>query len=409
MQKKQIRKAVTRKIVIRKIVLFTHGIETLWFFSLQLGKALEGFGYEVFYFDQCYTYDSLSRLLAFCQPRVTAVVSFNFDGCKGEDYMVDADGINFFEAREIPFINIVVDHPFYYHKFLPFLPADYTQVSIDREHQRYLERFFPDIRRGPFLPLAGTSLWTEKTLPSWEERTTEVVFTGNYTPPERFEKDITRIDDEYTAFYHGIIDDFIAHPHLDLTQGITKHLWEEVEDITEEGIREIMPNMIMIDLYVRNYFRGEVVRHLADAGIRVTCFGSGWEHLPCRHPENIVSGGMVNSETCLRELSRARISLNVMPWFKDGAHDRVFNSMLNGAVCFTDWSRYLQEELEDGKDVIFYELDELDQLTERIHTLLADREQWEMIRQHAYNTAKKHHTWTERARCLHEEILCNIK
>lgn len=74
MQKKQ----------IRKIVLFTHGIETLWFFSLQLGKALEGFGYEVFYFDQCYTYDSLSRLLAFCQPRVTAAVSFNFDGCKGK-------------------------------------------------------------------------------------------------------------------------------------------------------------------------------------------------------------------------------------------------------------------------------------------------------------------------------------
>ena len=113
MQKKQIRKIAIRKIVIRKIVLFTHGIETLWFFSLQLGKALEGFGYEVFYFDQCYTYDSLSRLLAFCQPRVTAAVSFNFDGCKGEDYMVDADGINFFEAREIPFINIVVDHPFY--------------------------------------------------------------------------------------------------------------------------------------------------------------------------------------------------------------------------------------------------------------------------------------------------------
>lgn len=394
--------------VIKRIVLFTHGIETLWYFSLQLGKALEKFGYEIFYFDQCYTYDSLSHLLAFSQPGITAAVSFNFDGCKGEDYMVDAHGINFFEARQIPFINIVVDHPFYYHKFLPYLPADYIQVSIDREHQKYLQRFYPHIRRGPFLPLAGTSLWTEKMLPGWEERTAEVVFTGNYTPPERFEKDITRVDDEYTMFYHAIIDDFIAHPHLDMTQGITKHLWEEVEDITEEGIREIMPNMIMIDLYVRNYFRGEVVRRLADAGIPVKCFGSGWETLSCRHPENISCGGLVDSETCLRELSRARISLNVMPWFKDGAHDRVFNSMLNGAVCFTDWSRYMEEELEDGKDVFFYELDELPQLAERIGILLGDREQWEAVQQHAYKTAKEHHTWADRARRLHEEILCNI-
>lgn len=393
---------------IQKLVLFTHGIETLWYFSLQLGKAFEKLGYEVFYFDQCHTYDSLSRLIDFCEPGVTAAVSFNFDGCSGEDYMVDVHGINFFEAREIPFINIVVDHPFYYHKFLPFLPADYTQVSIDREHMAYLHRFFPAIKRGPFMPLAGTSLWTEETLPGWEERTTEVVFTGNYTPPDRFERDITRIDDEYTAFYHGIIDDFIAHPHMDMTQGITKHLWEEVEDITEEGIREIMPNMIMIDLYVRHYFRGEVVKQLADAGVRVTCFGAGWDQLPCRHPENIICGGLVDSAACLLELSRARISLNVMPWFKDGAHDRVFNSMLNGAVCFSDPSRYLQEELEDGRDVIFYGLDDLGQLAERVRTLLRDREQWERIHRHAYRTAEKRHTWADRAYRLHSEILCNI-
>lgn len=394
--------------MIRKIVLFTHGIETLWYFSLELGKSFEKIGYEVFYFDQCETYDSFSRLLDFCEPKVTAAVSFNFDGCRGEDYMIDVHGINFFEAREIPFINIVVDHPFYYHKFLPFLPADYTQISIDKEHEAYLSRFFPDLKRGPFLPLAGTSLWRGETLPGWDERPVNVVFTGNYTPPERFEKDIGRIDDEYTAFYHGIIDDFIGHPHLDMTNGIIRHLWEEVEDITEDGIRGIMPNMIMIDLYVRNYFRGEVVKHLVDAGIQVACFGSGWDNLNCRHPENIINGGLVDSASCLHELGRAKISLNVMPWFKDGAHDRVFNSMLNGAVCFTDWSRYLREELEDGKDVMFYELDALEELPERIQNLLEDRTCWEEIQSHAFQTAKERHTWADRAQRLHEEILCNI-
>lgn len=394
--------------MIKKLVLFTKGIETLWYFTEQIGKTFEELGYEVFYFDQCKEYDSFSRLLWFCEPKVTAAVSFNFDGCSGESYMIDAKGVNFFEAREIPFINIVVDHPFYYHKFLPYLPKDYTQISIDKEHEAYLKRFFPEMKRGPFLPLAGTSLWTESTLPTWEERPIDVVFTGNYTPPSDFEPVLTRINDEYTEFYHGIINDFIEHPHMGMMPGIMKHLKEEVEDVSEEGIKECMPNMTVIDLYVRHYFRGEVVKTLVDAGIKVRCFGKGWDRLVCNHPENIENGDLLDSLGCLQQISRAKISLNVMPWFKEGAHDRVFNSMLNGAICLTDWSSYLEAELQDGKDVLFYELDELEKLPEKIRGILSNRQQWEKMQRHAYKTAKQRHTWAHRAKRIHEEILCKI-
>ena len=394
--------------MIKKLVLFTKGIETLWYFSVQMGKTFEALGYEVFYFDQCHEYDSLANLLDFCEPRVTAAVSFNFDGCSGEDYMIDSQGVNFFEAREIPFINIVVDHPFYYHKFLPFLPKDYTQVSIDRDHEAYLKRFFPWMKRGPFLPLGGTSLWTKESLPGWDDRPYDVVFTGNYTPPDHFTDVITRVYDEYTKFYYGIINDFIEHPHLGMHQGLIRHLEEEVEDATEDGVRDMLPNMIFIDLYVRHYFRGEVVKKLVDAGIRVACFGAGWDLLKCDHPENLIRGKVLDSHACLKEISKGKISLNVMPWFKDGAHDRVFNSMLNGAVCFTDWSQYMTEELRDGEDVIFYELDQLDKLPQAIRDLLSDRERWERMQKQAYQTAYEKHTWDNRARRIHKEILCKI-
>lgn len=52
------------------------------------------------------------------------------------------------------------------------------QISIDREHEEYVKRFLPEIRRGPFLPLAGTSLWTKETLPTWDERPVDIVFTA---------------------------------------------------------------------------------------------------------------------------------------------------------------------------------------------------------------------------------------
>lgn len=394
--------------MIRKLVLFTEGIETLSFFTKEMGKSFEKLGYEVFYFNQCEEYDSLSNLLWFAEPKVTAAISFNFDGCSGEDYLIDSKGINFFEARGIPFINIVVDHPFYYHKFLPYLPKDYTQISIDREHERYLKRFFPEIKRGPFMPLAGTALWEEDKLPGWEERPVDVVFTGNYTPPSQFEKDITRLNDEYTEFYYSIIKDFIEHPRMGMAEGIMKHMERDVEDLTEEGLKENMPNMIMIDLYVRHYFRGEVVKTLVDSGIKVACYGAGWETLKCQHPENIINGKLQNSLVCLKEISRAKISLNVMPWFKEGGHDRVFNSMLNGAVCITDWSKYLEDELQEGKDVLFYELDELQRVPERVSNLLNNREKWEYMQREAYRTAKRSHTWEQRVRFIHKEILCKI-
>lgn len=394
--------------MIRKIVMFTEGIETLEYFSLEMGKEFETLGYEVFYFDQCKEYDSLLKLMLFAEPKVTVAVSFNFDGCSGEDYLIDANGINFFEAREIPLINIVVDHPFYYHKFLPYLPKDYTQISIDKDHEKYLQRFFPDMKRGPFLPLAGTTLYSETTLPTWEERPYDIVFTGNYTPPSQFEDAIWRNGDEYAAFYYGIIEDLKMHPHKSMDACIIEHLTENVEGIDEAGIKECMPNMIFIDLYVRHFFRGEVVKTLVDAGLKVHCFGAGWDKLSCKHPENIINGGLLMSHQCLEVIGKGKISLNVMPWFKEGAHDRVFNSMLNGAVCVTDWSRYMTEILEDEKDVVFYELNELEQLPAKVENLLQNRELWEQIQGHAYRTAKNSHTWADRARFLHKEILCKI-
>ena len=394
--------------MIQKLILFTEGIETLWYFSEQMGKTFEELGYDVFYFDQCESYGSLADLLLFAEPGVTAAVSFNFDGCKGEEYFYDCKGIHLFDDRKIPMINIVVDHPFYYHKFLPYLPKDYMQISIDREHEAYLKYYFPSIKRGPFLPLAGTSLWEKTSLPSWEERPLDLVFVGNYTPPSQYDSVFDRHGREYAEFYYGIVQDFIEHPHLGMDVGIRRHLLEEVEDIDEDGVKEAMPNMIMIDLYVRNYFRGKVVRTLADAGLQVHCFGAGWDRLVCDHSENVIKGGSLDSLGCLKQLGRAKISLNVLPWFKEGAHDRVFNSMLNGAVCFTDWSLYLTEILQEGEDILFYELDQLEELPEQISRLLADRPRWEKIQRQGYETAARGHTWGHRARQLHQEVLSKI-
>ena len=117
---------------------------------------------------------------------------------------------------------------------------------------------------------------------------------------------------------------------------------------------------------------------------------------------------MLDSLGCLQQISRAKISLNVMPWFKDGAHDRIFNSMLNGAVCLSDGSRYLDEILHDGKDYRLYDLAHLEKLPDMVHDILSNRVKWEQMQKNAYTLASKKHTWADRARRIHQEILCKI-
>ena len=117
---------------------------------------------------------------------------------------------------------------------------------------------------------------------------------------------------------------------------------------------------------------------------------------------------MLDSLGCLQQISRAKISLNVMPWFKDGAHDRIFNSMLNGAVCLSDGSLYLDEILHDGKDYRLYDLAHLEKLPDMVHDILSNRVKWEQMQKNAYTLASKKHTWADRARRIHQEILCKI-
>ena len=132
---------------------------------------------------------------------------------------------------------------------------------------------------------------------------------------------------------------------------------------------------------------------IADSGIKINTYGAGYELLKCKKHENIIRHGGVNTKGCIDAIYDAKISLNVMPWFKDGAHDRVYTSMLNAAVSLTDTSRYLAEEYTDGEDICFYNLAHIEQAVEWINRLLSDEELLERIAASGCEKTEKTHTF----------------
>ena len=150
-----------------------------------------------------------------------------------------------------------------------------------------------------------------------------------------------------------------------------------------------------------NFMNRRVLRILAESGLPLQIYGQDWERVSWTRPANLAfSGKAVNSIDCVRAMARSKIALNVMPWFKDGAHDRIFTAMLQGAVPLTDDSRYLRENFKDRDTLIFYRLDELEKLPIVVKELLKEPGQLYEIAVRAKALAGQSHTWRQRAEVI---------
>lgn len=382
---------------MKRIVMMEGGVETLAYFSHQMAKEFERMGYAVFFYDLKHEEQSARKLRKFLKMRETVLVTFNFQGLEKEPG-VYREGVGYiWDTYQMPCFNIAADHPYFYHEHLGELPKDYRHISIDRFQEQYFKEFYPEFSHIGFIPLAGTELCDG----AGQEKIYEVIFTGNYTELSFFEPYIHWINDEYAAFYQGIIDELIEKPCRTVEEVALAHCEREMGREPNDQLRIALSKMIFIDLYVRNYWRGKAVRTLVNAGIPVHVVGKGWEELEdVRHPECLKLHPQTDSVTCLGMLADAKVSLNVMPWFKDGAHDRVFNSILNGAVCVTDPSRYLEEELHEGEGVCYVALQDMDALPEKVKDLLQNDSGRNEIVRRGRAIVEQKHTWAQRAKTL---------
>ena len=402
---------------IRKIIFIKNAVETLGYFSEQIALELERNGYETCFIDYERMYESMDEMLHFLEREETAFVTFNFIGLRGESVFQTESGRSIWQEENLPILNILVDHPLYYHSCLKEAGERMRVFCVDREHVGYVRRFYPGVKV-EFLPLAGNELLLSDgdgehgtyraDVPEpvlCGQRTFDLVFAANYVSMEMLEEKVKALDDDYRIFYRRITEDLIADPTQSVDAVMERHIRNELGAVPEEQLCAAMSGMIWIDLFVRSYFREKVVQTLADAGIIVRVFGADWEKIHCKKPQNVRrSGGKVNSAACVQAMRDARIALNVMPWFKDGAHDRVFTAMLQGTAVLTDDSRYLREECRDGENICFYSLRALQQLPDQVVSLLEDPVRMAELAERGYRMAEKRHRWKNRAGLLMQAL-----
>lgn len=386
-----------------RFVLFYESTESFNYFTDEIAKELTNRGHDTFILDLLnpnHTDHSMQEFMTFCGDKVDAVICFNRVGIHDDNY------INLWNMMGACTLHILMDHPLWMHPSMEKHPNKYIQFCPDEEHVEYVKRYFPNVEHVEFLSHAGT--FDDKPIIPYADKKYDIVFSASYFTPENRLQQLEQIYPKDSPMYHICIqigEDQIAHTEKSLIQSVLDVLDNNNMTLSDAAVKTIMRSLTSVNWMVRMYYRGKVVQTLVDAGLPVHVLGKGWENHPCAGASNLhILHGLIDLADTFDYMRDARINLNVMPWFKEGTHDRIFNTMLRHSICLTDSSKWIDAHFEDGKDIALYDLKELEKLPEIADYWLNHPVESQALIERAYRKAAANFTWVNCVDSLFESM-----
>lgn len=401
-----------------KKFLFIQGIyDTIDLFVDALSEAFGQLGCVCHVIDIRDGDGAVQKLLEIAALGIDGVITFNNIGYN----LTGLEGGNVWEENQIPYINILMDHPFHYASHLEHAPDTSVVFCTDRNHVKYLRRFYPKLKRTDFMPHAGMEadiskhaeaglchlcLRGDASHPDLKDRPIDVLYAGGLSKyvAEGLIPDLGEIR-EFDAFAltKDVLSELMRHPEKTTECAIEEYFIAAGKKFEDKELHQWITKLRFLDSYATSFYREQAVRLLVDSGIKTTVFGGGWERCDWVDNPNFIYGGKVLAPQILELMNHSKIVLNTMTWYKSGIHDRIINGMLAKAVVVTDESEFLNEDFgKEGDKVISFELSKMQNLPGMVKDLQRDANRMTEIAECGYRHAKTYHTWLQRAEYILE-------
>jgi len=129
---------------------------------------------------------------------------------------------------------------------------------------------------------------------------------------------------------------------------------------------------------------------------------SGSLPTPLKDRANVTHLGFIDDFAEIRRLmGRSRIVLNCTNKFPDGAHERIWYGMAEGAAVVTDASRYLERDFVQGRDILYLPRHgDLREIADAIAQMVADPRRLNRMVDAARPVYAAGHTWRSRLETL---------
>ncbi len=390
-----------------RIALFYSGVESFNFFTDQLANELQRKGHQTFIFDLLDPPEenphSLKNFRQFIARKVDAAICFDGFGTR-EDWLMEI-----WDRHQAYVADILMDPPFRFHPMLEHHPKKYHMFCCDWEHVEYVKKYFrPMAPYVTFMPHVGVVPDPDVPIIPYSQRKYDILFCGTYYRPQDKlleTKSLFPGDDEMYGIYESIYKNLIADSDLTIEQAVLTTLDQLFLEVPEDSLKVMLNRSVHLDWAIRMYQRERVVTALAQAGLELYLLGRGWENHPVSGLPNVhrIDDRIPYGDT-LSYMANAKINLNVMPWFKAGTHDRIFNTLLQHSLPLTDPSLWITETFQDGEDIALFDLKHLEQLPDIARNLLTDSAKAERMIEKGYEKVRANFTWVHCTRWLLDEI-----
>lgn len=363
------------------------------YFADSLAKALKNAGHTVEIFSA--QREPMEAMERFVGRSFDGIFDFNSELPR----LKMDNGSYFLNQIHAPFYDIILDHPLYHHDSLKQAITDFHVLCLDKNHRDYIQTCYPHISSVQVFPMTGEDIARADT--SYPDKQIDVLFSGTYTNYREVEASIDTCPDflgRLTKKLIAMMQEDFSLTQEDALYALLPSL-EEAE-IIEETFPLHMQACFLCDTWLRAFKRETLLLHLAKEEIPLTLCGNGWRKSPlASFPQvNIIDDTSFYDTFSL--FRQAKITLNLLPEFKNGTHDRIYSAMLNHSLCLTDATPILTEQFSDGKELCFYDTRNFPALTSLIRNLLTDSKKLQEISQTGYFCAKENHSWQARAAYL---------
>lgn len=326
---------------------------------------------------------------------------FSFQALLFDSCLTDGKTSDLSFLANTPVFGHIVDHPIFHSTRLE--PSHGTNIflgCIDRSHVDYIKKYYPSIRNVFYLPHAG---FKAKNIIPYENRTIDVFFPSSYIKPSVILDKIEKLPEVYKVIAKELIHNMLENPLLHLQDALYLYLYQIKFEYKYDEFLDLMQIFSVVDEYIRVYTRDKCIRYLLKNKINITVSGGGWREFDTNHKNylHIISTTGLEFFDVLEFMGNSKMVLNHVPTLQNGMHERIFSSMLCGAICLTNDFPIIHEEFTDNKNIILYSNSKLQTFADKIKELLVTPYKAKEIATTGQYIAEQSHTWDRNA----QEIL----
>lgn len=345
-----------------------------------------------------YMLDSIARELIYKGYNVQICEWNKIELAKGKkwDVCMSCQAIDAtFDINANIYVTWLVDHPVLFEqRLMEHKDMDNLWIAcVDKTHVSFLKDVLNWKNVFYFPHFGGKSCYGKE----YKDREFDVFFPASYIDIETIERENSNWrTGAVKVISDQVIDELKKNNNIS-TEGAIKNVLERTgEKINNQLIFECMEVFgSYVEEYISKFYRNQIVKSLLDEDISLTVAGRNWSFLKEKYQDGerlrILSENMSYNEV-LDCMGNSKMILNVLPWFKDGSHERVTSALLNGAVCLSDQNKYTKSFLDNEVSAILYDRNEPKNLAYKIKYYLQQEDKANEIAEKGRVIARKNMT-----------------